>query len=66
MQLDATLDNPLFKHQSINEIHARIVAKSFPANTANTEFERARRKFKTKHKNCSFKQISSNQPDLIP
>lgn len=66
LQLDATLDNPLFKHSSVNEVHARIVAKSFPANTANTEFERARRKFKTKHKNCSFKQISSNQPDLIP
>ncbi|MDE6669642.1 MAG: hypothetical protein K2K26_08165 [Muribaculaceae bacterium] len=66
MQLDATLDNKLFKHPSVNEVHARIVAKSFPANTANTEFEKARRRFKTKHKNCTFKQITSNQPDYIP
>lgn len=64
-QLDATLDNDLFKHSSVNEVHARIVAKSFPSNTANTEFEKARRRFKTKHKNCSFKQVSSNQPDFI-
>lgn len=65
LQLDATLDNEMFKHPSINEIHARIVAKSFPANTANVEFEKARRRFKTKHKNCIFKQVSSNQPDFI-
>lgn len=64
-QLDATLDNELFIHSSINEIHARIVAKSFPANNANTDFEKAKRKFKKKHKNCTFKQVSSNQPDTI-
>ena len=65
-QLDATLDNKLFKHSSINEVHARIVAKSFPANNANTVFEKAKRKFKEKHRNCTFKQVSSNQPDTIP
>ncbi len=64
-QLDATLDNKIFKHSSVNEVHARIVAKSFPANNANTEFEKARRRFKKKHKNCTFKQVSSNQPDTI-
>lgn len=64
-QLDATLDNQLFVHSSINEIHARIVAKSFPANNANTAFEKAKRIFKKKHRNCSFKQVSSNQPDTI-
>lgn len=64
-QLDASLSNPIFRHDSINEVHARIVAKSFPANTANSEFEKARRKFKTKYKSCSFKQVSSNQPDII-
>ncbi len=64
-QLDATLDNKLFKHPSVNEVHARIVAKSFPANNANTEFEKAKRRFKTKHRNCTFKQVSSNQPDII-
>ena len=66
IQLDATLDSKLFKHTSVNEIHARIVARSFPANTANTEFEKARRKFKTKNQNCTFKHITSNQPDYIP
>lgn len=66
LQLDATLDKEILKHSSVNEVHAKIVAKSFPANTANTEFERARRIFKAKHKNCTFKQISSNQPDFIP
>ncbi len=65
-QLDATLDNKIFKHSSVNEVHARIVAKSFPANNANTEFEKAKRRFKTKHKSCTFKQVSSNQPDVIP
>ncbi|MBD5210908.1 MAG: hypothetical protein HDS77_06545 [Bacteroidales bacterium] len=64
-QLDATIDNNIFKHPSVNEVHARIVAKSFPANNANTEFEKAKRRFKTKHKNCTFKQVSSNQPDVI-
>ncbi|MDE6843230.1 MAG: hypothetical protein K2J24_06865 [Muribaculaceae bacterium] len=65
-QLDATLDNKLFKHSSVNEVHARIVARAFPANKADTEFEKARRRFKTKHKNCTFKQITSNQADYIP
>ena len=65
-QIDATLDNALFKHPSVNEIHARIVAKSFPANNANPEFEKAKRNLKKKHKNCTFKQVKSNQPDFIP
>lgn len=65
-QLDSTLDNKLFKHPSVNEVHARIVAKAFPSNNANTEFEKAKRKFKSKHKNCTIKQVSSNQPDFIP
>ncbi len=64
-QIDATLDNPLFRHPTVKEVHARIVAKSFPANKANTAFEKERRNFKKKHKNCSFKQVKSNQPDLI-
>lgn len=64
-QIDATLDSKIFNHPSVNELHARIVAKSFPANTSNTEFEKARRRFKMKHKNCTFKQVTSNQPDLI-
>lgn len=64
-QLDATLDNKIFQHSSVNEVHARIVAKSFPANNANTEFEKAKRRFKKKHKYCTFKQVSSNHPDII-
>lgn len=64
-QLDSTIDHPQFKHPSVNEIHARIVARSFPANKANIEFERAKRVFKSKHKNCSLKQVSSDHPDYI-
>ena len=65
-QIDATLDNQQLRHPSVNEVHARIVAKAFPANNANTEFEKVRRNFKKKHKDCSFKQVKSNQPDFIP
>lgn len=65
-QLDATLSHNLFNHDSINEVHARIVAKAFPANGSNTAFELEKRKFKRKHKDCTLKQVSSNQPDIMP
>lgn len=65
-QLDATIDNRLFRHPSVTRIHARVVAKSFPANKAFPEYEKAKRAFKSKHKDCTFKQVLSGQPDLIP
>ena len=64
IQLDATLSNPLFRNAKVKEKHARIVAKSFPANKANPRFEKAKREFKSKH-NCSLKQITSGKPDLL-
>jgi hypothetical protein len=63
-QLDATVSNPIFRHGSINERHARIVAKSFPASKSNPKFELAKRKFKATH-NCSLKQVSSGNLDTI-
>lgn len=63
-QLDASMSNSKLKHSSINERHARIVAKSFPSNKSNPKFEAAKRIFKEKHK-CSLKQVSSKQPDLV-
>ena len=63
-QLDATLSNRVFHHKSIDERHARIVAKSFPSSKSNPKFELAKREFKKKH-NCSLKQVTSGNPDLI-
>ncbi len=63
-QLDASMSNGELKHGSINERHARIVAKSFPSSKSNPKFEAAKRTFKEKHK-CSLKQVSSGCPDLV-
>lgn len=63
-QLDASMSDARLKHSSINELHARIVAKSFPSNKSNPKFEAAKRAFKNKH-NCSIKQVTSGNPDLV-
>lgn len=63
-QLDATMSNSKFQHTSVNELHARIVAKSFPASKSNPKFEQAKRDFKIRHA-CTLKQVSSGKPDLI-
>lgn len=63
-QLDATMSNSKFKHHTINERHARIVAKSFPSSKSNPKFEIAKRNFKRRH-NCSLKQVTSGNPDTI-
>lgn len=63
-QLDAGMSNSKLKHSSINERHARIVAKSFPSSKSNPKFETAKRIFKERHK-CSLKQVSSGCPDFI-
>lgn len=65
-QLDASLSESKLNHTTVNERHARIVAKSFPANKANPAYEKAKRAFKTRHKDCTLKQITSGNPDLIP
>ena len=47
-QLKATVDNPIFQHRTIEQRWARIVAQSFPRNTGNSSYERARIDFKKK------------------
>ena len=47
-QLKATIDNPIFQHKTIEQRWARIVAQSFPRNTGNSSYERARIYFKKK------------------
>ena len=47
-QLKATVDNPIFQHKTIEQRWARIVAQSFPRNTGNSSYERARIYFKKK------------------
>lgn len=64
-QLDASLSEAKLNHPTVNERHARIVAKSFPANKSNPAYEKAKRAFKTKHKDCTLKQVTSGNPDLI-
>lgn len=64
VQLDASMSNGKLKNASINERHARIVAKSFPSSKSNPKFEKAKREFKIKH-HCSLKQVTSGSPDLI-
>jgi len=53
-QLKATIDKPVFKHNTIEKQWARIVAQSFPRNTGNSTIERARDYFRKK--NIDFKQ----------
>ena len=48
-QLKATVDKPIFQHATIEQRRARIVAQSFPRNTGNSSYERARIYFKKKN-----------------
>ena len=47
-QLKATVDKSIFQHRTIEQRWARIVAQSFPRNTGNSSYERARIYFKKK------------------
>ena len=53
-QLKATIDKPVFMHNTIERQWVRIVAQSFPRNTGNSTIERARDYFRKK--NIDFKQ----------
>lgn len=53
-QLKATVDKPVFKHNTMEKLFARIVAQSYPKNTGNSTIERARDYFRKK--NIDFKQ----------
>lgn len=48
-QLKATVDKSIFQHSTIEQRWARIVAQSFPRNTGNSSYERARIYFKKKN-----------------
>lgn len=63
-QLEATITNPIFEHNSIEKKLARIVAQSFPRNTGNSIMEKARNKFK-KNYNCNLKGFSSTGTDNL-
>lgn len=53
-QLKATIEKPVFKHKTIEQLWARIVAQSFPRNTGNSTIERARDYFRKR--NIDFKR----------
>lgn len=53
-QLKATVDKPVFKHNTIEKQWVRLVAQSFPRNTGNSTIERARDYFRKR--NIDFKQ----------
>lgn len=63
-QIKATLAASVFRHDSVGERHARIVAKSFPANKANPKFEKAKRDLCRQY-HCTLRQVSSGNPDMI-
>lgn len=48
-QLKATVDKSIFQHTTIIQRWARIVAQSFPRNSGNSSYERARIYFKKKN-----------------
>ena len=63
-QLESTIANPIFQHNTLSKKYARIVAQSFPANRADPTMERARNRFRERY-DCELKNIKSNQPDTI-
>ena len=60
-QLKATVDNPIFQHSTIEQRWARIVAQSFPRNTGNSSYERARIDFKKKNINLKRGTITMEE-----
>lgn len=63
-QLRETLKNLLFKHSSNEDIRARIVAQSFPANKANPSLERAKREFRREF-DCDLRGMKTGQADRL-
>lgn len=60
-QLKATVDKPIFQHKTIEKRWARIVAQSFPRNTGDSSYERARIYFKKKNINLSRGTITMEE-----
>lgn len=62
-QLKATVDKPVFKHDTISQRKARIVAQSFPRSNGSSSLERARNYFRKK--NIDFKCGSVRLVDVM-
>lgn len=63
-QLEQSVQHTTFSHRTLKKKYARIVGRSFPANAANPEFERARIRFRNLYR-CELKRLKSDQPDRI-
>lgn len=50
-QVEATLNNPLFKDFAVKKRQARIIGRKIPSNTGNSITEKAKKKFISKY-NC--------------
>ena len=50
-QVEATLNNPLFKDSAVKERQARIIGRKIPSNTGNSMTEKAKKRFISKY-NC--------------
>lgn len=44
-QVEATLNNPLFKDSAVKERQARIIGRKIPSNTGNSMTEKAKKRF---------------------
>lgn len=62
LQLDSTLSHALFKKINFKDKRAVLVARSFPRNGANPEYEKEKRNFIARHKGIKFKQLGNNEP----
>lgn len=63
-QLEATINNPIFARSQFQRLSARIVGRSFPANSGNSDMERAKARFKSCYK-CNLRGVKSNQTDKL-
>ena len=63
-QLEATLNNKMFQDVSLKQKYARIVGRKFPANTGNSDVERARINFIKRYK-CELRCLKYKQEDKI-
>lgn len=50
-QVEATLNNPLFKDSAVKKRQARIIGRRIPSNTGNSITEKAKKKFISRY-NC--------------
>ena len=49
-QVEATLNNPLFKDSAVKKREARIIGRKIPSNTGNSITEKAKKKFIARYK----------------